>query len=58
VHLKNGKTLDGRVDEPKGDPGNTLSRQEIQEKALRPQSYRVISPCSIGVILPCTYCGV
>jgi 2-methylcitrate dehydratase PrpD len=27
--------LDGRVDEPKGDPGNTLSRQEIQEKALR-----------------------
>ena len=35
VHLKNGKTLDGRVDEPKGDPGNTLSRQEIQEKALR-----------------------
>jgi 2-methylcitrate dehydratase PrpD len=35
VHLKNGNTLDGRVDEPKGDPGNTLSRQEIQKKALR-----------------------
>jgi len=35
VHLKNGKTLDGRIDEPKGDPGNTLSREEIQEKALR-----------------------
>jgi 2-methylcitrate dehydratase PrpD len=35
VHLKNGNMLDGRVDEPKGDPGNTLSRQEIQEKALR-----------------------
>jgi 2-methylcitrate dehydratase PrpD len=27
--------LHGRVDEPKGDPGNTLSRQEITDKALR-----------------------
>jgi 2-methylcitrate dehydratase PrpD len=35
VHLKNGKVIDGRVDEPKGDPGNTLSREEIQEKAFR-----------------------
>ena len=24
-----------RVDEPKGDPGNTLSRAEIEDKALR-----------------------
>jgi 2-methylcitrate dehydratase PrpD len=23
------------VDEPKGDPGNTLSRAEIEEKAIR-----------------------
>jgi len=35
VHLHNGQILDGRVDEPKGDPGNTLSRSEITDKALR-----------------------
>ena len=35
VHLQNGQVLDGRVDEPKGDPGNTLSRAEITDKALR-----------------------
>ncbi len=35
VHLLDGRTLDGRVDEPKGDPGNTLSRTEITDKAMR-----------------------
>jgi 2-methylcitrate dehydratase PrpD len=30
-----GRVLHGRVDEPKGDPGNTLSRDEITAKALR-----------------------
>ena len=35
VYLKNGTILEGRVDEPKGDPGNTLSRAEISDKALR-----------------------
>jgi 2-methylcitrate dehydratase PrpD len=35
VHLKDGQVLDGRVDEPKGDPGNTLSRVEITDKAMR-----------------------
>jgi len=30
-----GRILHGRVDEPKGDPGNTLSRVEIEDKALR-----------------------
>ena len=35
VHLQNGQVLDGRVDEPKGDPGNTLSRAEITDKAMR-----------------------
>ena len=35
VHLHDGQVLDGRVDEPKGDPGNTLSRAEITDKALR-----------------------
>jgi 2-methylcitrate dehydratase PrpD len=35
VHLQNGEVLHGRVDEPKGDPGNTLSRAEITDKAMR-----------------------
>lgn len=35
VHTTDGRVLHGRVDEPKGDPGNTLSREEISAKALR-----------------------
>ena len=35
VQTTDGRTLHGRVDEPKGDPGNTLSRDEITAKALR-----------------------
>jgi 2-methylcitrate dehydratase PrpD len=35
VTTTDGRTLHGRVDEPKGDPGNTLSRIEIEDKALR-----------------------
>jgi 2-methylcitrate dehydratase PrpD len=35
VHTTDGRTLQGRVDEPKGDPGNTLSREEIEAKALQ-----------------------
>ena len=35
VHTADGRTLDGRVDEPKGDPGNTLDRDEISAKAVR-----------------------
>ena len=35
VHTTDGRVLQGRVDEPKGDPGNTLSRAEITAKALR-----------------------
>ncbi|HYG45839.1 MAG TPA: MmgE/PrpD family protein, partial [Bordetella sp.] len=35
VHTTDGRVLHARVDEPKGDPGNTLSRTEIEEKALR-----------------------
>ena len=26
--------MQGRVDEPKGDPGNTLTRGELEQKAL------------------------
>ncbi|MFM9869093.1 MmgE/PrpD family protein [Achromobacter xylosoxidans] len=34
VHTRDGRVLHGRVDEPKGDPGNTLSRVEIEAKTL------------------------
>ena len=35
VTTTDGRVLQGRVDEPKGDPGNTLSREEIAAKAQR-----------------------
>jgi 2-methylcitrate dehydratase PrpD len=34
VETVDGRKLEGRVDEPKGDPGNTLTRAEIEAKAL------------------------
>jgi 2-methylcitrate dehydratase PrpD len=35
VRTRDGRVHAGRVDEPKGDPGNTLSRDEIAEKVRR-----------------------
>ena len=35
VYTRDGQVFTGRVDEPKGDPGNTLSRKEIEAKALQ-----------------------
>jgi 2-methylcitrate dehydratase PrpD len=35
-----GRRFAARVDEPKGDPGNTLSRPELEDKALRLAAYR------------------
>lgn len=40
IQTKDGRRIAGRVDEPKGDPGNTLSRAELEEKALRLGAYR------------------
>jgi 2-methylcitrate dehydratase PrpD len=40
VHTTDGRTLDARVDEPKGDPGNTLSRAELEHKAVKLATYR------------------
>ncbi len=40
VETLDGQRFDGRVDEPKGDPGNTLSRPELEDKALRLAAYR------------------
>ena len=39
VHTRDGRVLRGRVDEPKGDHGNTLSREEIAGKAVRLATY-------------------
>jgi 2-methylcitrate dehydratase PrpD len=39
VETTDGRTLSARVDEPKGDPGNTLTRPEIEDKALRLAAY-------------------
>ena len=40
VETSDGRRLAGRVDEPKGDPGNTLSRPELEDKAMRLATYR------------------
>jgi 2-methylcitrate dehydratase PrpD len=34
VETADGRTLRARIDEPKGDPGNTLSRSQLEDKAL------------------------
>ena len=39
VRTTDGRVLAARVDEPKGDPGNTLSRPELEDKALRLAAY-------------------
>ena len=40
VLTTDGRALSARVDEPKGDPGNTLDRTELVDKALRLAAYR------------------
>jgi len=40
VKTRDGRTLHARIDEPKGDPGNTLTRTELEYKALRLAAYR------------------
>ena len=40
VRTTDGRTLSARVDVPKGDPGNSLSRVEIEEKAIRLAKFR------------------
>ena len=38
--LHDGRELQGAVDEPRGDPGNTLSRDEIECKVLKLAAFR------------------
>lgn len=35
VETTDGRRIDGRVDVPKGHPDNTLSRPELEDKAVR-----------------------
>jgi 2-methylcitrate dehydratase PrpD len=35
IRTRDGRTLSQRVDTPKGDPDNTLSRPELEDKAIR-----------------------
>ena len=44
VYTTDGRTLHGRVDEPKGDPGNTLSRAELEDKAYRLAAFGGVVP--------------
>lgn len=39
VETRDGRRLECRVDTPKGDPGNTLSRAELEDKAQRLVGY-------------------
>jgi 2-methylcitrate dehydratase PrpD len=48
VTTRDGRTLRGRIDEPKGDPGNSLTRAEIEAKAVRLAAYGgVASPAQV-----------
>ncbi|HET7825788.1 MAG TPA: MmgE/PrpD family protein [Anaeromyxobacter sp.] len=40
VRTVDGRTVSARVDVPKGDPGNSLSREELEEKAVRLGRFR------------------
>jgi 2-methylcitrate dehydratase PrpD len=52
VTTRDGRVLDGRVDEPKGDPGNTLTREEISAKFLRLAAFSgAAEPEQAGAIL-------
>src|SRR4029450_13260420 len=40
VTTTDGRLLTSRVDEPKGDPGNALTREELEAKAIRLAAFR------------------
>ncbi|MGE5336613.1 MAG: MmgE/PrpD family protein [Gemmatimonadota bacterium] len=47
-----GRRLHGRVDEPKGDPGNTLDRSELRAKALQLAAFSsAASPTEMDALL-------
>lgn len=53
VVTRDGRTVDARVDEPKGDPGNTLSRGEIEAKVVGLARFSgAADPAEITQLLP------
>ena len=40
VATTDGRTVATRIDEPKGDPGNALTREELEDKAVRLAQFR------------------
>jgi 2-methylcitrate dehydratase PrpD len=40
VELRDGSKLCGQIDEPRGDPGNTLSREELEAKFRELAAFR------------------
>jgi 2-methylcitrate dehydratase PrpD len=55
VGTLDGRTLTARVDEPKGDPGNTLSRAEIEDKARTLARFGGLAPETIDRLFPCLW---
>lgn len=49
VMMTDGRTLAARVDEPKGDPGNPLSRDEIEAKVAGLNTFRSTVPTAVFV---------
>lgn len=56
VATTDGRTLHGRVEEPKGDPGNTLSRPEIEAKARQLAAYgQAATPADMDALIQRTW---
>ncbi|MCO5066315.1 MAG: MmgE/PrpD family protein [Rhizobiaceae bacterium] len=53
LRTTDGRTIDVRVDEPKGDPGNTLSRPEIEAKVRGLAEFSsAAAPAELDALLP------
>jgi len=56
VLTHDGRRLQARVDEPKGDPGNTLSRPELEDKARRLAKYgQAATPADMDALIARTW---
>ncbi|MGO4838794.1 hypothetical protein AB4144_41755, partial [Rhizobiaceae sp. 2RAB30] len=53
VETRDGRVVEARVDEPKGDPGNTLSRAEIEAKVADLAAFSLAADeAEVGATLP------
>ena len=53
LETRDGRHIEARVDEPKGDPGNTLSREEIDAKVRGLAAFsRAADAAEMDVVLP------